>query len=178
MRPKVAAVILLLAFGVLGIAIFISRTLQHESNGEANGNLPVAKTPANVPAEKEIPVASALPATNDIAAAAVPPVIQETNQAEYVQQRLAELMELGMNDDSNSLNTIWSELSNPDKEIREGALEAVVQFGDRSVTPRLRELAAQTEDTDEKAKILAAADQLELPPLIDLSRAPQTNVPQ
>jgi hypothetical protein len=83
-----------------------------------------------------------------------------------------------MNNDSNSLNIICSELSNPDKEIRAGALEAVVQFGDRSVAPRLRELAAQTEDTDGKSNLLEAANYLELPPLTGLHRVQLTNDPQ
>jgi hypothetical protein len=77
-------------------------------------------------------------------------------------------MSLSMNNDSKSLETIWSELSNPNKEIRAGALEAVVQFGDRSTVLRLRELASETADPTEKASILAAADFLNLPSIADL----------
>lgn len=97
-------------------------------------------------------------------------VVQETNRAVYVRDRIAELMALGMNNDSNSLNTIWGELANPDKEIRAGALAAVVQFGDRSVVPNLRELAAQTQDATEKAEIIKAADFLDLPSLTEVRR--------
>lgn len=85
--------------------------------------------------------------------------------ATNVPDRVAELMSLAMNSDSNSLNTIWSELFNPNKDIRAGALTAVVQFGDHSVVPRLRELATQTEDLTEKAAITEAADFLQLPAL-------------
>jgi len=86
-------------------------------------------------------------------------------------------MALAMNNDSNSLAIIWSELANPDQEIRAGALAAVVQFGDRSVTPRLRELAAQTEEAKEKADINAAADYLELPSLTEIRNNQSTNSP-
>ena len=86
-------------------------------------------------------------------------------------------MALAMNDDPDSFNIIWSELSNQDKEIRAGALAAIVQFGDRSVTPRLRELAGQTQDPYEKINILAAADQLDLPPFGTLPPAQATNGP-
>ena len=110
--------------------------------------------------------------------AASPPVIPETNHADYVHDRVTELMTLAMNDGSNSLNTIWSDLSNPDKEIRAGALKAVVQFGDRSVTPRLRELAAQAQDPGEKTAMLEAADFLDLPPITDLPRKQPNNKPQ
>ena len=85
---------------------------------------------------------------------------------------------LAMNDDANSFNTIWSELSNPDREIRAGALEAVIQFGDHSVSPRLRELAAQTQDPAEQAAILEAADYLDLPPITDLPRKQPGNNPK
>lgn len=165
MRLKVVATILLLAFSALGVVVLMSRVFHHEEGREAAGNLPVAQAEATIPPENDFPASASLAVAGDKATAAIPAVIQETNHADYVRERIAELMELAMNDDSDSLNTIWAELSNPDKQIREGALEAVVQFGDRSVVPRLRELAAQTEDPAEKASILAAVDHLDLPPL-------------
>ena len=62
-------------------------------------------------------------------------------------------------------------------EIRAGALEAVIQFGDHTVSPRLRELAAQTQDPAEQAAILEAADDLDLPPITDLPRKqPENNL--
>ena len=174
MRPKVVAVILLFASGILGITFFISRAFHHEQITGAPENLSVAPTQTNVSPQKEIsapasPVAAdTAVVTNTPAAVAAAPAIQDSNHAEYVQERVAELTALAMNTDSNSFNTIWSELSNPDKEIRAGALAAVVQFGDHSVSPRLRELAAQTQDPDEKTAILQAADYLDLPPITEL----------
>ena len=143
--------------------------------------MPLEHAQANVSPQKEIsppaqpPVSNTPAVTNIPAIIAVAPDIQDTNHAEYVQQRVAELTSLAMNDDSNSFNTIWSELSNPDKEIRAGALEAVIQFGDHSVSPRLRELAAQTQDPAEQAAILEAADYLDLPPITDLPRRQPEN---
>jgi hypothetical protein len=180
MRPKIVIAILLLALAVLGIAVFLSRPRIRPAGG-APPNLPVAHTttnplPAAAPPVETVsaPAPAAVASANPVAAA--PPAVQETNHEEYVQDRVAELMALAMNDDSNSFDTIWSELSNPDKDIRAGALEAVVQFGARSAAPRLRDLAALTQDPAEKAKIIDAADFLELPPLTDLHPAP-TNGP-
>ena len=170
MRPKVVAAILLLAVGILGVAVLISRAFHPTRGGEVPGNLPVAQAETNISPEKGFPVSARRPVANAGENFAHPPVIQETNHADYVFDRVAELTALAMNDDSASLETIWSELSNPDKEIREGALEAVVQFGDRSVVPRLRQLATEREDPVEKANIIAAADYLELPPLTDFRR--------
>ena len=132
--------------------------------------MPVAQAETNISPEKGFPVSARRPVANAGVTFAHPPVIQETNHADYVYERVAELTALAMNDDSASLETIWSELSNPDKEIREGALEAVVQFGDRSVVPRLRQLATQTDDPAEKGSITAAADFLELLPLTEFRR--------
>ncbi|HTL74502.1 MAG TPA: HEAT repeat domain-containing protein [bacterium] len=76
-----------------------------------------------------------------------------------------ELEALGMKHDADSLRAILAELMNPDPEIRAAARKAAVQFGDRAAAPELREVAARTEDMDEKRALLEAADFLELPPL-------------
>ena len=132
---------------------------------------PVAQPTTTVSPEAPEPAPVSLPVVNVKPPFTVPPAVQDKDHEEHVQERVAELTALAMNDDTNSLNTIWSELANPDKEIRAGALAAVVQFGDHSVVPRLRELAAQTPAATEKADIIEAADFLELPSLTDLPRA-------
>jgi hypothetical protein len=156
--------VLLLALGALGVVVLISRGLHPGKGLEAAGNLPVAQVETTLPPEKDVPASAPPAVAGDKVTVAIQPVSQEADHADDVRERIAELMELAMNDDSESLDTIWAELSNPDKHIRQGALEAVVQFGDRSVVPRLREFAAQTEDPAEKAGILSAADHLDLPP--------------
>ena len=165
MRPKFVVAILLLAFVVLGTMVFLSRPARPVPGGGVPENMPTAQTATGSPPANIISVSMPPAGTNVIPPASAPPVVQATNPAVNAEDRNAELMALAMNDDTNSLNTIWSELANPDKEIRAGALAAVVQFGDRSVVPRLRELAAQTDDAAEKASILEAADFLELPSL-------------
>jgi hypothetical protein len=177
MRPKVVAAILLFAAGILGIVLLIPRAFHHEQVTEVSENLPVAKTPATVSSQKEISAPAPPAVTNILAVITNLPAVNDKNHAEYVQERVAELTVLAMNNDSNSFNTIWSELSNPDREIRAGALEAVIQFGDHSVSPRLRELAAQTQDPVEQAAILQAADYLDLPPITDLPRKQPTDRP-
>ena len=68
-----------------------------------------------------------------------------------------------MNNDQDSLNAILVEMKNPDKRIRAAALEATIQFDDRSVILKLQEIATQTADPDEKAEILKAIDYIKLP---------------
>jgi hypothetical protein len=165
-RLKIVIAVLLLALGLLSIIAFVSRKVSPtagsgiaESNVSPSENSATTQPPVTVPKpEPNVSVAIPAPAT-----AALP----DTNHAAYVRQRIAELDALAMNNDAASLETILSELHNPDRQIRKGALEAAIQFDDRAAIPRLKEIAAQTEDEDEKEEILKAADYLNLPSLTE-----------
>jgi HEAT repeat protein len=91
----------------------------------------------------------------------------EAKQEAYVIKRVDELQDLGMENDSESLDTILSELNNRDPRIREAAVDAVVQFGSRDAIPKLEDAAAQTENPKEKAAILDAIEFLKLPTLTE-----------
>ena len=64
-----------------------------------------------------------------------------------------------------------SELTNSLPEIRDAALEALVQAGDRDVIPALKEVAERSDDPRQKAQITKAIDFLTLPSLIEVSAA-------
>lgn len=68
---------------------------------------------------------------------------------------------------SSTPDKLLAELQDSDKGVRQRALEAVLQIEDRSIVPRLRELAAKTEDAEQKAQLLAVADFIALPSIID-----------
>jgi hypothetical protein len=162
MRPKIVITVLLLALGLLAIAAIISKKL--------------TPTPAKPVVTESSPPSTPAPARTETVAFQNPPppppqpVVQvqpQTNHDDYVRQRSDELADLAMNDDTNSLNTILSEVTNPDPQIRQAARDAVVQFGDRSAIPKLSEIAEQTDDPQEKAKILEAIDFLKLPTLTE-----------
>jgi hypothetical protein len=174
MRPKVVAAILLLAVGLLGVIALVSKALRPQSTTSVDsGNVSLAATvsnpPVEAPARNPSPVVSIAPTagTNDAAA-----------HAQYVRQRIKELNVLAMNNDVQSRDTILSELKdNSDKKIRAAALEAAIQFGDRSVVPPLQEIAAQTQDPDEKAAILEAIDYINLPSLTEYMAANPNSTP-
>lgn len=178
MRPQFAAMIFLVAVAFAALAIFISKALYPPPISPTPVNLSAAPTIVPVSPRTEISNSPTPAATNITESNPETPAVKDPDHAEQVRARVAELTTLSMNNDADSLKTIWSELSNPDKEIRAGALEAVVQFGDRSVVPDLRKLAAQTSDSAEKASILEAADHLDLPSLSDLRSGQQTNTLQ
>jgi HEAT repeat protein len=128
----------------------------------SNGDAPAARSDAGVPTTT--PPASARanvpPATAD---AEIAPATHE----EYVAKRISALQDLGMENDSDSLNSILNELDNEDPEIRQGAVEAAVQFGSRDAIPRLMDAADKTSDPKEKAAILEAVEYLNTPTLAE-----------
>ena len=90
-----------------------------------------------------------------------------SNQFSMTQQqiadRVAELMDLAMTDDPASLDTILSELSNPEPRIREAAVEAAVQFKSPGAVPALQDAAGRVADPEEKTRILKAIEFLSIP---------------
>lgn len=154
MRPKIVALVLFAALCAAGILALISKRPQPE-------------TPTPVSEAAQDATNSTASISNAVTAAPVASVPAPTNHAEYVRQRREELMNLAMHNDSASLETILSELQNPDRQIRKAALEATVQFSDRAAIPRLRDLASRTTNEDEKAEIEQAADYLALPSMTE-----------
>jgi HEAT repeat protein len=88
-----------------------------------------------------------------------------------VAERVSTLLELAMDNSKASLDTILSELTNSDSQIRRGALEATIQYASRDAIPRLAEVAGQTEDVQEKAALNDAIEFLKLPSLTEIVEA-------
>jgi len=178
MRPKVVIPVLLVAGLVILLALLPGiRPATSPAPAKAPDAPPATSAPAGSAATPASPVASvpAPPAPAPPAEATASPVPAQTPNdpayQAYVEQRVSELEAMGMKNDPVSRQAILDELLNPDRQIRDAALEAAIQFGDRSVTPRLREIADQTEDADEKAAILDAIDYLNLPSLTEFMAA-------
>lgn len=156
--------VLLVAVGLLVAFALLSKVTSRSAAPVTPPEAAVSRssnTPTS-PAQK----ASVVP-SEPVAPSTVVAVQSQTNHAQYVHQRIEELNALAMNNDSASLETILSELRNPDRQIRKGALEATIQFEDRAAIPRLKEIAAETDDEEEKSELLAAADYLNLPSLTE-----------
>jgi len=123
------------------------RYAEQSASGQPQSGL----TPSNAPAQ----------AASTITNSDTP----EIRHQAYAGSRLAELQRLSMQDDAGSLDTILSELTNRDPEIRAGAIEAAIQFGSRDAIPRLLDAATQTDDPKEKTALIDAAEFLKLPSL-------------
>ena len=136
---------------------------------------PGTAPPTEVPKESASPPLAAREATSDS-----DDPMKETPEAKheaYVAKRVAELQDLGMENDSASLDTILSELDNGEASIRQAAVEAAVQFGSRDAIPRLTQAATQVNDPKEKAAILDAIEFLNLPTLTEALAQKNSNAP-
>jgi HEAT repeat protein len=168
-------VTVLIALGVAAAAgwFLVPRT---DGPNQKTMSPPIATEPAVSPSEAKQSAPSNDTKAPSVAAAGrtVPPAAEtndqgsDASQNDEVAKRVAELQDLGMEDDSQSLNTILSELSNRDPRIRRAAVDASVQFGSRDAIPNLEDAAAQTDDPHDKAAILDAIEFLKLPTISEV----------
>jgi hypothetical protein len=170
MRPNVAIALLL-----SGAAIVVPLALLHRNGApQPVQQNAVSLTPAAPPSAK--PETAIPPQSQGSETAAAPSNMisnsqsntVESNQEAYVEERISQLGDLGMDDDPASLNTILSELNNREPRIREAAVQAAIQFGSRDAIPRLTDAATQTDDPHEKAAILDAIEYLKLPSITEV----------
>ncbi len=184
MRPKFLTILLLLALGLFAIVTLVERgfrsptvtptatngdgfsTNQRDGSVRSAGNESAELGSAGKPTRAvSTPVlrTNGGPSSTDHLSSEDADLAHE----EYVQQRIDELDKLARERSADSLNAILLELENPDKEIRKGALEATVEFRDRSSIPRLQVIAESTTDPQEKSEILEAIEYLKLPTLTE-----------
>jgi len=110
------------------------------------------------------------PAKPDVARTDAAVAAARDEQEARVAARIVELGELSTKTDRASLETLLSEVKNPDQEIRQAALDAISQSGNRAAIPDLREAAAQATDAREKQAILETVEFLSLPTLTEILR--------
>ena len=156
MRPKVVIALLLPILLFLGMVLLFK---QHAAN--ASKPAEVAPAPAIT---RVAPTPTPAPA---------PVVVKKTVTPEErevaINAEKDRLFEWEMNDDPESLSKILGDLTHAEKEIRLAAIEATKQFGSKDAIPTLKELVKNTDDTEEQAALLEAADFLSLTPMSDSS---------
>lgn len=171
MRPKIVIIVLTLGLFVFGTFFAI-----RHAPDRSNRNTQPQPTPASAPepgdslaSERTQSEPVAAPSGNNSVQSTLQGAntSQDTHQA-YVEQRTAELMDMAMTDERANLDSILSELSNRDPEIRKAALEAAIQFGSRDAIPKLADAVSQTDDPNEKTALTDAIEFLKLPSLTEI----------
>jgi hypothetical protein len=143
MRPKVLLTALLIAGALVGFTVWLASALRAPPAPAPTAGKEPARQPADV---------------QDRAAATASPDSQPLKVSEPLRNGDA-LQAAG----SDSADGILADLKKPGWDIRQAALQRARELDDRSIIPRLREIAARTEDAHEKADILDAIDFLNLP---------------
>jgi len=126
-----------------------------------HASLQAAATPsAPVAADKASP---RLPAPTEILPITPATPVATTPDPQDIDNRIADLAELAMNNDADSLNLILASLTDANPQIRAAALEAVIQFNSPEAIPPLQAVLAKVELPQEKVDVQAAIDYLKLP---------------
>lgn len=100
------------------------------------------------------------------------PAEQDDAQEALLAARLEQWRLLVVRTDDASLETLVSELMNPDREVRAAVLDLITQSGNRAAIPKLEALAARLEDPAAQREVLDAVDFLKLPTLTELLNQP------
>jgi hypothetical protein len=178
MRPKFVITLGLLTFLAFGAVLLLKRQMDKSSAPPIAVNVTPsvpapspAVAPAARPAVSNIVIVAneAQPSTPAAAPAALPATATaSTNVALSEEERDAEidrLQDWSTKDDAGSLSNIVADLTSPDKDIRQAAIEATVQFGSMDAIPFLKAAAASTDDLDAQIDYLQAVKFLSYPPM-------------
>jgi hypothetical protein len=171
MRLKIIIPILLAATALLTVALVLKSSSHRPTTETIASEEPTPALPQGEPAS---PALSSLPEAASAVPAAVPdtssnvvPVAAVEDPAK-IQAVIDRLTDLQSNNDASSLQAILKELTNSSPAIRHAAIEAAIQFGGHDAVPVLKDLAAHTENLDERKELLDAAEYLALPSVTEL----------
>jgi len=178
MRLKVILPVMVAGCSIL----WVLSTLRNQANPKhppASAEISVASTfhISDLPAVLDPKLIQATQLQAPVPATPQPPANPPDSAQEKIAMRIAELQDLSRNDDATSLNTIVSEVTNPDADIRKAALEAAKQFGSRDAIPGLRAIAEQATDPELKVEITKTIEFLELPSLTEVLAQSQQKRP-
>jgi hypothetical protein len=177
MRPKVVILILVAAFGLLGIMVVLKGVMGgHASN--AGGQTPA--TQANVDSQSAATndqVVQVNPNSSNTAASS------EQLRAAVVGKELDAIQALqGEADGANNptiISALIGKVENPEAEVRTAALAALVQLNDTNAVPGLQQTAELMKDPRAKVAVMDTIDYLMLPSIMpDVPPADlDTNIP-
>jgi hypothetical protein len=177
MRPKVVILILVAAFGLLGIVVVLKEVMAGHS-GSAGGQTPVTEANAgSQSAATNDQVVQVNPNSSNAAASS------EQMRAAAIQKELDAIRELQDQADGANNPTIISALigkvENPEPEVRTAALAALVQLNDTNAVPGLQQAADAIKDPRAKVAVMDTIDYLNLPDAMPAVQPPEsfTNIP-
>jgi hypothetical protein len=169
MRPKVVILILVIAAGLVAGLVLLKGVI----GGRSSNVNPVAAI--GEPTNQEPPAVTTVQANPDVnpavnpASSHTPAMTSEESRAAQIQWDLGEVREAlanGTEDPSATENILLDKVTNPEKEVRKAALEALMQLNDTNAIPRLQQAVKSLEDPHDKSAVLDAIAYLQLPDTI------------
>ena len=156
MRPKIVVLILLMAIALVVVAAVLKGLMGgHTADQEA-------KVPPPAPVEAA-PQPVATPQVN----------LNSSNNADFVEQlRQAEIvkeldqireLQAGGGNDPNTTSLLLAKVSHKEPEVRQAAVQALVQLNDTNAIPGLEQAQATADDPREKVVLMDAISYLKLP---------------
>jgi len=161
MRPKVVILILVVAFGLLGIMLVLKGVMSGNA-GSAGGQTPA--TEANVDLQSA--------ATNDQVVQVNPDASNtaassEQRRAAAIEKELDAIQELvsGADGDNNPtiISALLEKVVHPEPAVRAAALNALKHLNDTNAVPGLQQAVEHIEDPRGKVAVLDVIDYLKLP---------------
>lgn len=140
---------------------------------------PVASTETKAPMEPPLPPLAApvdpQPAASVITSPAPVAELSDEERAAKIGEAIMQINAAIMQNDSNSVAVIMAGLTNAERAVREQSVSAVKQLGDRDLIPALTNLAARTENYEDRHALEAAADFIAQPTLAELEKYAKDN---
>jgi hypothetical protein len=171
MRPKF--VIGLVLGAVLIVSLMLLAKQRLVKPGAAAENRSADASPAAV-AETAPPAETALPPlpapVNPAPAPTTAAAMSDEDRALKIGEAIERINAALGQHDSNAVDLIMSSLTNSEKEVRDQAVMAVKQLGDRDLIPALTNLAARTENYEDRHALQEAADFIALPTVTELEQ--------
>lgn len=160
MRPKIVLLTLLVAFAVIGAVAMLKGSNQKAANQDA------AAQDSNAVSVAAAPVAKPQTASSD--APAVPSLdSSDETRAIVISKELDEIHELvAQADGSNNpgiIATLAAKLANPERQVRDAALDGLKQLNDTNAIPGLKQAADNVKDPREKVAIMDVIDFIKMP---------------
>ena len=164
MRPKVVLLTLVVAMGLVALAVVLKGVGRQEK--------PEARK-APEPAAAAVPAAPIVPNTSNTAA-----LLEQVRAAE-VAKALDEVRELQAKGtiQPDATELLLAKVTHPEPEVRRAALAALVQLHATNALPGLEQAEALVENPREKVALMDAIDFLKLPTVTD-GLDPKTNAPR
>jgi hypothetical protein len=165
MRPKIVILILAAAIGLIALAAVLKAV---KEGGEAPQQ---AKAPGP-PVEEPAPATPAMPriSPNSSNTAAMLEQLRAQEMEKQLDQVRQAQADGALNPQSTAL--LLRQVMSQESEVRNAALEALVQLNDTNAIPGLEEATAFVNDPGDKAAILQAIEYLKTPSAMDGSPPP------